>query len=133
MIREFRDIDNLTPGDFEIFVKDILLASGWSDATITKVGGEFSHGDGGVDIFAYKNKRKFAIEVKKRSIETPVSVDALYQITGGAKLANVKNMILVTNSYFTTEVQARALRMGVELIDRDGLKNLYEKKRLFPK
>lgn len=128
MINEFRDIDNLSPGDFEIFVKDILLDSGWSDATITQVGTEFRHGDGGVDIYAYKNKRKFAIEVKQRSLHTHVSVDALNQLVSGAKLANVKHMILVTNSYFTTEVQARALRMGVELINRDGLKDLFEKK-----
>lgn len=128
MINEFRDIDNLTPGDFEIFVKDILINSGWSDATITKVGTEFRHGDGGVDIYAYKNKRKFAIEVKQRSIHTHVTVDALNQLVSGAKLANVKYMILVTNSYFTSEVQARALRMGVDLIDRDGLKDLFEKK-----
>jgi superfamily II DNA or RNA helicase len=128
MINEFRDIDNLSSGDFEIFVKDILLDSGWSDATITQVGTEFRHGDGGVDIYAYKNKRKFAIEVKQRSIHTHVSVDALNQLVSGAKLANVKHMILVTNSYFTSEVQARALRMGVELIDRDGLKDLFEKK-----
>jgi superfamily II DNA or RNA helicase len=128
MINEFRDIDNLSPGDFEIFVRDTLIDSGWSDATITKVGTEFRHGDGGVDIYAYKNKIKFAIEVKQRSLHTPVTVEALNQLVSGAKLSNVKNMILVTNSRFTSEVQARALRMGVELIDRDGLKDLFEKK-----
>jgi superfamily II DNA or RNA helicase len=125
MINEFKDIDTLSPADFEIFAKDLFVASGWTDAVITKVGREFRHGDGGVDIFAYKGKRKFAIEVKQRKLNTTVDVKALNQLVTGAKLANVTNKILVTNSYFTSEVKVRALRLGVELIDRDELQNLW--------
>lgn len=128
MINEFKDIDLLTPSDFEVFIRDVFLASGWSDAFITEVGKEFKHGDGGVDIFAYKGKRKFAIEVKQRNIATNVDVKALNQLVTGASLANVTNKILVTNSYFTSEVQTRALRLGVELIDRDSLQNLWVEK-----
>ncbi len=125
MVKDFKDIDQLTPADFEIFVRDLFLASGWSDAEITRVGREFKHGDGGVDIFAYKGKRKFAIEVKQRNLSATVDVKALNQLVTGAKLASVSNKILVTNSYFTSEVKARALRLGVELIDRDELQNLW--------
>lgn len=125
MINEFKDIDILSPADFEIFIRDLFIASGWTDAVITKVGKEFKHGDGGVDIFAYKGKRKFAIEVKQRNLKATVDVKALNQLVTGAKLANVTNKILVTNSYFTSEVKVRALRLGVELIDRDELQNLW--------
>lgn len=125
MISEFKDIDSLSPTDFEIFVRDLFVASGWTDAVITEVGKEFKHGDGGVDIFAYKGKRKFAIEVKQRSLNSTVDVKALNQLVTGAKLANVTNKILVTNSYFTSEVIIRALRLGVELINRDDLQNLW--------
>lgn len=125
MINEFSDIDALSSNDFEIFIRDLFEASGWTDAVITKVGREFKHGDGGVDIFAYKGKRKFAIEVKQRNLNATVDVKALNQLVTGANLANVTNKILVTNSYFTSEVKSRALRLGVELIDRDGLKNLW--------
>jgi superfamily II DNA or RNA helicase len=128
MIIDFKKIDTLSSSDFEIFVKDVFVAAGWSDAIITKVGQEFQHGDGGVDIFAYKNKRKFAIEVKQRKAGITVEVKALNQLVTGAKLANVTSMILVTNSYFTSEVKVRALRLGVELIDRDGLQDLWIKK-----
>jgi len=128
MINDFKKIDLLSPSDFEIFVRDVFVSAGWSDAIITKVGQEFQYGDGGVDIFAYKNKRKFAIEVKQRKAGITVDVKALNQLVTGAKLANVNNMILVTNSYFTSEVKVRALRLGVELIDRDGLQNLWIKK-----
>ncbi|MEN8171159.1 MAG: DEAD/DEAH box helicase family protein [Pseudomonadota bacterium] len=129
MITEFKEVDELSPSDFELFVKDVFLAAGWSDAYVTEVGKEYRHGDGGVDIFAYKNKRKFAIEVKQRNISTTVDVKALNQLVTGARLANARNMILVTNSYFTSEVKIRALRLGVELIDRDELQNLWVKKQ----
>lgn len=129
MVIEFKDIDSLSPTDFEIFVKDLFVASGWNDAVITEVGKEFKHGDGGVDIFAYKGKRKFAIEVKQRNLSSTVDVKALNQLVTGAKLAGVTNKILVTNSYFTSEVIIRALRLGVELINRDDLQNLWVIKR----
>ena len=58
MVQDFKDIDNLTPSDFELFTRDLLVVSGWSNAEITQVGKEYRHGDGGVDIFAYKGKRK---------------------------------------------------------------------------
>ncbi|HCH25730.1 MULTISPECIES: DEAD/DEAH box helicase family protein [Psychrobacter] len=125
MINEFKDIDSLSPTDFEIFIRDLFVASGWTDAVITEVGKEFKYGDGGVDIFAYKGKRKFAIEVKQRNLKATVDVKALNQLVTGARLANVANKILVTNSYFTSEVKVRALRLGVELIDRDELQNLW--------
>jgi superfamily II DNA or RNA helicase len=128
MIKDFKDVDGLSPADFEIFIRDLFVASGWSDAEITKIGREFKYGDGGVDIFAYKGKRKFAIEVKQRNINITVDVKSLNQLVTGAKLANVTNKILVTNSYFTSEVKARALRLGVELVDRDELQNLWIKK-----
>lgn len=127
-IENFKDVDKLTDKDFEIFVRDLIEASGWTDAVITEVGKEYRHGDGGVDIFAYKAGRKFAIEVKQRNIKTTVDVKALNQLVTGAKLAKVNNMILVTNSYFTSEVKIRALRLGVELLDRDELQNLWVKK-----
>lgn len=72
-----------------------------------------------------KEREKFAIEVKQRNLSATVDVKALNQLVTGAKLANVSNKILVTNSYFTSEVKARALRLGVELIDRDELQNLW--------
>ncbi len=128
MIKAFRDIDSLSPSDFELFVRDVFVDAGWSDAIVTKAGVEYIHGDGGVDIYAKKGNKKFAIEVKQRSTGETVDVKALNQLVTGAKLSNVQNMILVTNSYFTSEVIRRALRLGVELIDRDKLQSLFIEK-----
>lgn len=127
-IISFVDIDSLSPEDFEYFIKDVFEKSGWNDAYITKVGKDFSHGDGGVDIIAYKRKRKFGIEVKQRSINNIVGVKALNQAVTGAKLYNAEQVILVTNSYFSSEVIQRALTLGVELVDRDELQDMWIKK-----
>jgi superfamily II DNA or RNA helicase len=124
-VADFRLVDDLSHKDFEHFVKDLLLASGWQDAVVTETGSEYRYGDGGVDIFAYREGRKFAVEVKQRRRDIMVDVSALNQLVTGGRLADVKQMILVTNSYFTSEVKVRALRLGVELIDRDALKNLF--------
>ncbi|MCY6418507.1 hypothetical protein OYC42_23580 [Escherichia coli] len=32
LIAEFKDIDKLSSADFEIFVRDLFVASGWTDA-----------------------------------------------------------------------------------------------------
>lgn len=124
-IRQFKDIDRLSAGDFEYFVRDLLLKSNWSQARVTKVGKEFTHGDGGVDILATKGDRSYAIEVKHRAVENLVDVKALNQLVTGAKLRKIQYMILITNGYFTSDVKVRALRLGVELIDRDQLHNLW--------
>ena len=70
-----------------------------------------------------------AIGIKQRNLSSTVDVKALNQLVTGAKLANVTNKILVTNSYFTSEVIIRALRLGVELINRDDLQNLWVMRR----
>lgn len=129
LIQNFRDIDQLSPTDFEFFVRDVFETAGWEDLVVTLPGSEFRHGDGGVDIFGRRGSRRFAIEVKHRSLQDKVDVQALNQLVTGAKLSKVENLILVTNSYFTTEVRTRALRLGVELVDRDALKTLWYERR----
>lgn len=128
-LTQFADVDRLSPGDFELFVRDVFAAAGWTDLQVTKVGVDHAHGDGGVDLFGRKNGRNFAIEVKQRGPGHTVDVLALNQLVTGAQLAGVQHRILVTNAYFTSEVVHRALRLGVELVDRDQLQNLWIERR----
>jgi superfamily II DNA or RNA helicase len=121
---EFADCDQLSAEEFEVFVGEVFSGAGWTIDRHTKPGVDRPQGDGGVDLFARKDGRRFAIEVKQRSSAT-VGVDALNQLVTGAKLAGVSRPVLVTNSYFTREVESRALKLGVELFDRDRLQNLY--------
>ncbi len=123
---KFSDIDQLSKSDFEIFISQLFEKSGWENVEITKVGSEYRHGDGGVDIFCTKQEKRFAIECKHRKIKNKCGVEDLNQLTTGAKLAGVKNQILVTNTYFTSEVEYRAFKLGVDLIDRNKLKDLFE-------
>ena len=123
MIKNFKDVDKLSKSDFEIFVGQVLSSCGWTNVEITKPGTEYKHGDGGVDIFCEKLGEKFAVECKHRKIENKCGVDDLNQIQTGADLAKIKNKILITNTYFTSEVEYRAFRLGVELVDRNKLKD----------
>ena len=127
-LKNFKDVDKLSKNDFEIFVGQVLSSCGWKNVEITKPGHEFKHGDGGVDIFCEKSGEKFAVECKHRKIENKCTVEDLNQLETGAKLAQIKNKILVTNTYFTSEVEYRAFRLGVELVDRGKLKDFYESK-----
>ncbi|ONM42401.1 hypothetical protein BXT89_18165 [Halopseudomonas pachastrellae] len=123
---KFRDLDSLSPDDFEHAIADLLLRSGWHEADVTRVNSTFKHGDGGIDIIATRRGIRFAVEAKQRGKGNLVDVKALNQLQTGAKLYGINNRILVTNSYFTSEVKIRALRLGVELIDRDALKSMWE-------
>ena len=128
MLNKFSDIDKLSKSDFEIFVGETLSSAGWKNIEITKPGSEYKHGDGGVDIFCEKLGQKFAVECKHRKIHNKCGVEDLNQIETGANLANVKNKVLVTNTYFTSEVEFRAFKLGIELIDRNKFKDLFESK-----
>ena len=128
MINSFSDIDNLSKSDFEIFVAQIFSNCGWDNVEITKPGVEYKYGDGGVDIFCEKLSERFAIECKHRKINNKCDVKDLYQLHTGADLAKVKNKILVTNTYFTSETEFRAFLLGIELVDRNKLKDFYESK-----
>jgi len=128
MINTFSDIDNLSKSDFEIFVAQIFSNCGWDNVEITKPGVEYKYGDGGVDIFCEKLSERFAIECKHRKINNKCDVKDLYQLHTGADLAKVKNKILVTNTYFTSETEFRAFMLGIELVDRNKLKDFYESK-----
>ncbi len=126
--KDFKEVDNLSKSDFEIFVSQVLSNCGWTDIDITKPGNEFKYGDGGVDIFCKKSGEKFAIECKHRKLKNKCGVEDLNQLHTGASLAKVENKILVTNTYFTSEVEYRAFRLGIELVDRNKLKDFYESK-----
>lgn len=128
MIKQFSDAHNLSPRDFEHFVARVLKDCGWKDLYVTQVGVDARYGDGGVDIVGYKNDRKFAIEVKHRTLPRKVETSALNQLVTRSKAINAVSMILVTNSFFTDELVARALSLGVELIDGDRLKTMWSYK-----
>ena len=127
-MKNFKEVDQLSKSDFEIFVGEVFSSCGWTNIEITKPGHEYKYGDGGVDIYCEKSGQRFAIECKHRKIHNKCTVEDLNQIHTGADLANIKNKILVTNTYFTAETEFRAFRLGVELIDRNKLKDFFESK-----
>lgn len=125
---KFKEIDQLSPDDFECFVLTCLENAGWSDLRRTLVGIDSRYGDGGYDIEGYRDKKKWLFEVKQRS-NSPVGISALRQIKYAGDMKNVTNLGLVTNNYFTEKVQDDAAKLGVELIDRNKLLDIFLEKK----
>ena len=128
MIEKFEDVDNLSDGDFEIFVKDLLVKHNWKDLHRTQVGIDAKSGDGGFDIEGTLSGKKWLFEVKQRASGYKVGVNALGQVLRPANLKKISNIAIVTNQFFTTTLIEEAGRLGVELFDRNKLKTLFETK-----
>ena len=126
MIEKFEDVDNLSDGDFEIFVKDLLGKHNWKDLHRTQVGIDAKSGDGGFDIEGTLSGRKWLFEVKQRQHGVKVGVSALGQLLRPGSIRKISNLALVTNQFFTTTLHEEAGRLGVELFDRNKLKTLFE-------
>jgi len=126
-VSSFSEIDHLSPLEFEHYVAELFTSLDWRDMHLTKPGQDRTWGDGGVDLVATRNGRRFAFEVKHRSDgKSRIGVDALNQLVAGAELLGIRMRVLVTNAYFTKEVHSRAVQLGVDLVDRDELKSLVE-------
>ena len=123
----FPDIDTLNPEQFEVFVGDLLQKCGWKNIVRTQPGRDYQWGDGGVDYICERNGKRFAVEAKHvESAEKKIAVSALNQVVTGAELIGIKRRLLITNGFFTKEVESRSISLGVELVDRNALKSMWE-------
>lgn len=113
-------IDDLIDGiEFERISGDILKQNGFYDVTVTKSSGDF-----GVDIIAYKDEIKYAIQCKKYS--SPVGVDAVQQVLGSKTMFNCHVGVVLTNNYFTPAALELAKKNNVLMWDRNRLISLIE-------
>ena len=111
--------DYMEGHDFEYFCAELLRKNHFEDVIVTPASGDY-----GVDILAYQNKIKFAIQCKCYSSD--LGVDPIYQISGGAKYYEANIGIVLTNRYFTGPAKELAQKIGIVLWDRDFLLKLIE-------
>ncbi len=113
-------VDNMLDGlEFESFTGDLLKQNGFYDVTVTKSSGDF-----GVDIIAYKDEIKYAIQCKKYS--SPVGIDAVQQVLGSKTMFNCHVGVVLTNNYFTPAALELAEKNNILMWDRNKLINLIE-------
>jgi HJR/Mrr/RecB family endonuclease len=116
----FEEIDKMTGIQFENYIKNLLSKIGYENAETTK-----ASGDEGVDIFAFKNEKKIAIQCKR--YEGKVSNSAIQEVFSGMHYYECEEAIVITNSTFTESAVTLAKKHKVKLINRNGLFDLIEK------
>ena len=108
-------IDYMSGQEFEKVLKDKLLPmEGYEKIEGTKYTGDY-----GVDIIAYKNGIKCAIQCKR--FKEKVSNKAIQEVAAGRKHYRCDKAIVITNNYYTKNAQILADDNNVELMNRDNL------------
>ena len=105
--------------EFEMFTEKLLKANGFDDVEVTKASGDF-----GVDVIAYKDEVKYAIQCKRYT--GAVGIDAVQEIIAAKSMNNCHVAVVLTNSRFTDSAVTLARANGVLLWDGDKLSKMAE-------
>ena len=112
-----QEFDNMDGHTFEYFCAGILRQNGFDNINVTR-----GSGDQGVDITAYKDGKKYAIQCKKYSSHlgnTPVQ-----EVFAGKTFYKCDIAVVMTNQTFTQGAIDLANATGVLLWDRYKLMNM---------
>ena len=117
--RRFRkaDFDEMDGWEFEEYVAELLMRTGFIHVEVTK-----GSGDQGVDILAQRDGVSYGIQCKHYTSKVPNK--AVQEAYAGAEFYGCEVPVVVTNSYFFPSALELADEIGVELWDRDRLKQL---------
>lgn len=108
MTSELNDIDSMEGRDFEYWCADLLKYDGFYKIQVTP-----ESGDQGVDIIAWKNNLKYAIQCKRYSKKlgnTPIQ-----EVHTGCAIYGCNRAAVMTNQYFTPGAISAAKAVGVLL------------------
>ena len=97
--------------EFEEYCAHWLKKHGYRRCLVTK-----GSGDQGVDVIAYKNRHKYAIQCKYYADK--VGNKAVQEVYAGMTYHNCDKAIVMTNSTFTPSAEELARKTEVLLIDR---------------
>lgn len=111
------NFDTLSGVEFEQYCSTLLSYLGYSQIALTAA----SH-DQGVDLTAYKDDCKYAIQCKR--YRNHVGNSAVQEVVAGMRMYNCNRAIVITNSFFTSAAIDLARANQVELIDRKKLFSL---------
>ena len=113
----FKDFDDMNGTEFEEYCSFLLEKNGFNRVSLTK-----ATGDQGVDIIAYKDNVKYAIQCK--CYNNDLSNTPVQEVSAGLKLYNCDVGAVLTNRYFTKSAEELARANRIRLWDRDTLMTL---------
>lgn len=99
--------------EYEAQVANYLRKKGYRGVEVTKATGDY-----GVDITAYKNGKKYAVQCKRYS--QPVGISAVQEVVAGKVHYNCEKAMVVTNNVFTAAAQKLAAENDVILLSEIG-------------
>ena len=108
--------------DFEYFCADLLKYDGFSHISVTK-----GSNDQGVDIIAYKDGQKCAIQCKRYN--NTLGNKPVQEVNTGRAIYGCSRAIVLTNNYFTKGAIEASSATGVILWDRRKLDALIRAKQ----
>lgn len=118
--KEIDEVDNDMDGfDFEKYTGKLLKANGFNKVEVTQCSSDF-----GVDVIAYKDDIKYAIQCKKYS--SPVGIKAVQEVIGSKAMNDCHVAVVLTNNTFTKSAKELAEKNNVLLWGRDKLVELIE-------
>lgn len=117
---EINDIDSDMNGfDFEKYAGNLLNANGFTKVEVTQSSNDF-----GVDVIAYKDDIKYAIQCKKYS--SPVGIKAVQEVIGSKAMNDCHVAVVLTNNTFTKSAIELAEKNNVLLWGREKLIELID-------
>lgn len=117
-LRNLSTLDTLDGFEFEAAIAGLYESKGYS-IEITKASGDY-----GVDVLAKKGKEILAIQAKRYSGK--VGVKAVQEVSSGAFYYKASKAIVITNSFYTEQAKKLANNIGVTLINKKRLANMWE-------
>ena len=111
------EIDSMDGHRFEEYCADLMEHNGFLHPEVTKTSGDY-----GIDILAWKDGKKYAVQCKRHKGQ--IGVKAVQEALSGAKYYNAAIPVVLTNSTFTRQAHEMAAKTDVELWDRTRLEQM---------
>lgn len=112
-----KNFDFMDGYEFERFCAELLIKNGFYGVEVTQ-----GSADRGIDVLAKKDGNNYAIQCKCYSKN--VGNKAVQEAYSGKGIYRADVAVVMTNRYFTKQAIEDANSLGVQLWDRDKMKNL---------
>ena len=119
-ITSVTNVDRMEGHEFEYFCAELLEKCGFEHVTVTR-----GSGDQGVDVLAFKEDIKYAIQCKNYS--TPLGNKPIQEVYTGKTFYHCHVGVVMTNSTFTKGAIELAESVGVILWDKARLDKMMVK------
>ena len=124
LYKNINEIDSTMDGyDFEKYSAVLLEKNGFKNVQVTQCSGDF-----GVDIIAFKDDIKYAIQCKKYS--SPVGVKAVQEVIASKAMNDCHVAVVLTNNSFTNSAKQLAKKNNVLLWDNTKLNELIDNAKI---